>query len=61
MVATGCSVGVNDVRWTSWDGYKLVMDAVYHGEFTVGATLKEGLPLKLVKKHGDAVSPAAVS
>ena len=28
MVATGCSVGVNDVSWTSWDGYKLVMDAV---------------------------------
>ena len=25
-VATGCSVGVNDIRGTSWDGYKLVMD-----------------------------------
>ena len=28
MVDTGCSVVVNDVRWTSWDGYKLVMDAI---------------------------------
>ena len=27
----------------------------------MGATLKEGLPLKLVKKHGDAVSTAVVS
>ena len=26
----------------------------------MGATLKEGLPLKLVKKHGDAVSTAVV-
>ena len=25
-MATGCSVGVNDIRGTSWDGYKLVMD-----------------------------------
>ena len=29
-------------------------------DFTVGATLKEGLPLKLVKKQGDAVSMAVV-
>ena len=28
MVATGCSVGVNDIRWTGWDGYTLVMDAI---------------------------------
>ena len=28
VVATGCSVGDNDIRWTSWDGYKLVMDAI---------------------------------
>ena len=27
-VATGCSVGVNDIKWTSWDGYKLVMNAI---------------------------------
>ena len=25
-MATGCSVGVNDIRGTRWDGYKLVMD-----------------------------------
>ena len=61
MVATTCSVGVNDIRWTSWDGYKLVMDAIYHGDFTVGTTLKEGLPLKLVKKQGDAVSAAVIA
>ena len=28
MVATGCRVGVNDIRWTGWDGYKLVMDVI---------------------------------
>ena len=28
MVATGRSVGVNDIKWTSWDGYKLVMNAI---------------------------------
>ena len=28
MVVTGCSVGVNDIRWTNVDGYKLVMDAI---------------------------------
>ena len=28
MVANGCRVGVNDIRWTDWDGYKLVMDAI---------------------------------
>ena len=60
MVATVCSDGVYDIRWTGWDGYKLVMDAIYHGDFTVGTALKEGLPLKLVKKQGDAVSAAVV-
>ena len=47
VVATGCSVGDNDIRWTSWDGYKLVMAAMQHGNVTVGTTLNEGLPLKL--------------
>ena len=28
MMATGCSVGVNYIRWNSLDGYKLVLDAV---------------------------------
>ena len=28
MVATVCSAGVYDIRWTAWDGYKLVMDAI---------------------------------
>ena len=28
MVATVCSAGVYDIRWTGWDGYKLVMDAI---------------------------------
>ena len=27
-VATGCSVGDNDIRWTGWHGYTLVMDAI---------------------------------
>ena len=40
-VATGCSVGVNDIRLTS----TLVMAAMQHGNFTVGTTLKGGLPL----------------
>ena len=47
VVATGCSVGDNYIRWTSWDGYKLVMAAMQHGNVTVGTTLNEGLPLKL--------------
>ena len=28
MVATSCSVGVNDITWTGWDGYKFMMDAI---------------------------------
>ena len=28
MVATVCGAGVYDIRWTGWDGYKLVMDAI---------------------------------
>ena len=28
MVATVCSDGVYDIRWSGWDGYKLVMDAI---------------------------------
>ena len=51
VVATGCSVGDNDIRWTSWGGYKLVMAAMQHGNVTVGTTLNEGLPLKLVRSN----------
>ena len=28
MLATGCRVGVNYIRWTSWGGYNVVVDAV---------------------------------
>ena len=28
MVTTVCSAGVYDIRWTGWDGYMLVMDAI---------------------------------
>ena len=31
-----------------------------NGDFTVGTALKEGLPLKLVKKQGDTVSAVVV-
>ena len=39
------------IRRTSWDGYKLVMAAMQHGNVTVGTTLNEGLPLKLVRSN----------
>ena len=28
MVAMSCSLGITAIRWTGWDGYKLVVHAI---------------------------------